>query len=160
MNPLSWDAPIVMVVAGLFVIVMCRANATYWVGRGLSSGVGRTRLAGMLRSPGYRRAARLLDRFGAPLVAACFLTVGMQTMVLLAAGFTKMRMSRYLPAVIIGCIAWALLYGTVGFIGFRALAALYRFSPGLTAAAVMAAAAAAVTAILVDRRTSRPAVAD
>ena len=40
MNPMEWDAPFSVIVAALFVIVMCRANATYWLGVLIARGAG------------------------------------------------------------------------------------------------------------------------
>lgn len=132
----EWPYP--LAVATLFVIVMLRANGTYWVGRGLRSGAGRTRLSRLVDSPGYLRAERLVARWGAPVVALCFLTVGVQTMVNLAAGATRMPMRRYLPAVTVGGIAWAFIYATVGFVTIEALVAVYRMSPVAFAILVLA----------------------
>jgi len=134
----SWPYP--LTVAALFVIVLVRANATYWVGRGARSGADRTRLHPLVSSPGFLRAERLLERWGAPLVTACFLTVGVQTVVNLAAGATRMSLRRYLPAVALGSAVWAVLYATVGFATFSAWQRLYQLSP---------AAAVVVVAVLV-----------
>ena len=114
MDPYTWDAPWFVIVGGLFVIVMLRANGTYWIGRLMEHGAHRTRLARLLDSPGYARALELVHRWGAPVVSASFLTIGVQTLVNLAAGATRMPLTRYLPAVALGGVAWALIYGTVG----------------------------------------------
>lgn len=74
----------------------------------------------------------MIERFGAPVVAVSFLTVGLQTVVNLAAGTTGMSARRYVPALILGGSLWALIYSTVGLIGFRALAMAYAAAPGLT----------------------------
>ncbi|MGA4668280.1 DedA family protein [Propionibacteriaceae bacterium Y1923] len=132
MNPYSWNAPWFIVACGLFVIVMLRANGTYWLGRGISAGTSRTKYASLLDSAGYHRAQSWLDRWGAPVVSACFLMVGVQTLVLLAAGVGRMSMRRFMPAVVLGCILWALLYSTIGFVGISAVMALYAYSPVLT----------------------------
>lgn len=128
-DPTSWNLPFGIVVAALFVIVMLRGNATYLLGRGIAAGASRTRAAKLMESKHYATGAGWVNRWGAPAVALCFLTVGLQTMVLLAAGITRMPLRRYLPAVIIGCILWAFLYGTVGMIGFHAVALLWSRSP-------------------------------
>lgn len=138
-NPFDWNAPWFIVAGGLFVIVMLRANGTYWLGRGISAGTSHTRYAKLLSTPGYVKAQNWLERWGPPVVTVSFLTVGVQTLVNLAAGVGRMSMRRYLPAVIVGSVLWALLYSTIGFVGFAAVAALYRFSPAL----------AVVTAVLV-----------
>ncbi|MDO5676907.1 MAG: VTT domain-containing protein [Propionibacteriaceae bacterium] len=139
-DPTSWDAPFAVVVATLFVIVMLRGNATYLLGRGIAAGARRTRAAKLMESKHYATGAKWLNRWGAPAVAFCFLTVGLQTMVLLAAGITRMPLRRYLPAVIIGCIMWAFLYGTVGMIGFKAIGLLWAQSPWLVLALALLAA--------------------
>lgn len=128
-NPLNWDAPYLLIVGALFVIVMCRANATYWVGRLVARGMERTRVATVMESPGYRRATVTLNRWGAPVVSASFLTIGFQTLVNLSAGATRMPLPRYLPAVSIGCLMWAFLYGTVGYAGAEAVGMLWQRNP-------------------------------
>lgn len=151
MNPLEWDAPWFVVSTGLFVIVMLRANGTYWFGRLLERGARRTRAARVMSSPGYARAVERLNRWGAPVVSLSFLTLGVQTLVNLAAGATRMPLQRYLPAVTVGCVVWALVYGTVGMIGFQTVALLWRRSPVLTLA-LGGLLAAGVTAVIVRRR--------
>lgn len=44
MNPLTWDAPKIVVYLALFCIVFCRSQATYWIGRGLIVGLSHSRL--------------------------------------------------------------------------------------------------------------------
>lgn len=146
-NPLTWDAPYFVVAAGLFVIVMLRANATYWLGRGMAAGAERTRLAKLLESKHYANATRWLARWGAPAISLSFLTVGIQTVINLAAGMTRMPMRRYLPAVTVGCVLWAFLYATVGFIGWAAVVRLWTLSPAALVAVLVVAAAGIVWAV-------------
>lgn len=47
-------------------------------------------------------------------VPLSFLTVGIQTAVNASAGISRMSLKRYLPAVTVGCLIWALIYSTVG----------------------------------------------
>ncbi|MGA4507626.1 DedA family protein [Propionibacteriaceae bacterium G1746] len=131
MNPLEWNAPWFIIAAALFVIVMLRANGTYWLGRGLAARTSRSRFAHLLSTPGYQRAARWLERWGAPVVTLSFLTVGVQTLVNLSAGVGRMPLRRYLPAVTVGCVLWALLYSTVGLLTWESFWALHRYSPVL-----------------------------
>ena len=144
MDPTTWNLPFPALVVALFVIVMLRANGTYWLGRLGSAGARRTRLARLLDSPGYLRATERIDRYGPPVVALSFLTIGFQTVANLAAGVTVMRLRHYLPAVVIGSAAWALLYATLGTVGLDLFSRLYAFSPfaaiGLVVAAVLAIA--------------------
>lgn len=155
MDPTQWDAPFPIIVGALFVIVMARANATYWVGRFLNRGASHTRARALLESPGYQRAVDRLHRWGAPVVTFSFLTVGVQTMINLAAGATRMPLRRYLPAVSVGCVIWALIYGTVGFIGFQALALLWERAPILTVVIAVLLIGALVTFVVWRVREAR-----
>ncbi len=129
MNPLEWDMPKLLVYAVLFCIVFLRASATYALGRGLIAGASRVKATAKMQGERYQHASRLVERYGAPVISVCFLTVGLQTMVLLAAGGLRMPLRRFLPALGVGSVLWALLYGTVGFVGFRALQMVWEFSP-------------------------------
>ncbi|MFT3875013.1 MAG: VTT domain-containing protein [Propioniciclava sp.] len=129
LNPMTWDAPYPVIVGVLFVIVMCRANGTYWLGRLAARGAERTRIASVMASPRYQDAVGQLNRWGAPLVSVSFLTIGFQTLINLGAGATRMPLVRYLPAVTVGCVMWAFLYGTAGSVGFEVLARLWETHP-------------------------------
>ncbi|AVM64498.1 MULTISPECIES: DedA family protein [Dietzia] len=120
------EQPFALAFSTLFVIVMLRANATYWLGRGALRG-GRLsgRFAHRLEGPTMQRAQRLSARYGVIAVPLSFLTVGVQTAINFSAGFTVMPLRRYLPAVTVGCVLWALLYSTVGMVGWAAIAPLW-----------------------------------
>jgi membrane protein DedA with SNARE-associated domain len=68
-------------------------------------------------------------RWGAPVVTVSFLTIGIQTLVNLAAGVMRMPLRRYIPALIVGSILWAVLYATVGFATFAGWRRVYQLSP-------------------------------
>lgn len=120
------EQPFGIAFATLFVIVMLRANATYWLGRGaLNGGKLSERFAHHLEGRVMQRAQLLSARFGVIAVPLSFLTIGVQTAINFSAGFTLMPLRRYLPAVIVGCVLWALLYSTVGMVGWSALTALW-----------------------------------
>ena len=70
----------------LFVIVMLRANATYWLGRGAAAGGRRWRKSEGEGSPAWQRARALVNRWGPIAVVLCFFTVGIQTAVNATAG--------------------------------------------------------------------------
>ncbi len=123
----------------LFLIVMARANATYWIGRGAAAGTRRLRRLEE-PSPRWRRAQRLVHRWGPVAVALCFLTVGVQTAVNATAGVARMPVRRYLPAVTVGSVIWAGLYATVGLAAARAwLAAAARWPATMTVLALLLA---------------------
>lgn len=120
------EQPFGIAFATLFVIVMLRANATYWLGRGaLRGGKVSRRAAHHLEGPHMQRAQLLAARYGVIAVPLSFLTIGVQTAINLGAGFTRMPLRRYLPAVVVGCLLWALLYSTVGMVGWAAFATLW-----------------------------------
>lgn len=121
--------PFPLAVGALFVIVLLRAGATYALGRAARSGASKTRVQHLISSPRFVRAQQLIERWGAPIVVLSFLTVGFQTVANLAAGVGKMPLRRYLPALAIGGLIWAVLYATVGLITLTALAHLYEISP-------------------------------
>ena len=139
----GWPFP--LAVGVLFVIVLLRAGGTYALGRAAHAGAERTRFARLIASPRFARAQRQVTRWGAPVVVASFLTVGIQTVVNLAAGVARMPLRRYLPALVIGGALWALLYAGVGFATVAALRRLYELSPAgaVAAGALLLAALAA-----------------
>lgn len=128
-DPTTWEIPFAITVSIMFCIVMARANGTYWLGRGIARGAQRTRMARLMETRHYATGARWLNRWGAPAVSISFLTIGIQTMVNLAAGVTRMPLRRYLPAVTVGCIMWAFIYSTIGFAGFIGIQKLWAVSP-------------------------------
>jgi membrane protein DedA with SNARE-associated domain len=138
MDPTRWDAPFPVIAAALFVIVMARANGTYWLGRLGASGARRTRLGRAMESPGYERATRRINEYGAPVITLSFLTIGFQTLANLAAGATRMPMGRYLPAVTVGAVLWALLYATLGTVGVDLFGRLWSVSPLLAIGSLVA----------------------
>ncbi|AQP44591.1 DedA family protein [Tessaracoccus flavus] len=155
-DPTSWEAPYAVVVIALFFIVMARANATYWLGRGITRGAERTRVRRLLESRHYATATRWLNRWGPPAVSVSFLTIGIQTMVNLAAGVTRMPLRRYLPAVTVGCIMWAFIYATIGFAGFVGIQRLWATSPA-TVLVLGAVLVAGVTWSVLRREQATPA---
>ncbi len=154
MDPTQWGAPFEAVVAALFCIVLLRANATYWAGRLVARGANRTRAARWMNTQSYQRAVERINRWGAPAVSVSFLTIGVQTVINLAAGATRMPLTRYLPASVVGSIAWAFLYGTVGFVGFEALAVLWQHSPAVAVLAGLVALAGLAWFVLRQLRSA------
>lgn len=145
--------PFWAVYAVAFCIVMARAQATYWLGRGVARGMGGTRVAHLLASP---RAFRVIDRvhrWGPPAVTVSFLTVGVQTAVNLAAGYLRMPFGRYLVAMTFGCLLWAAVWTTVGTAVVYGAILLFLLHPAALAAAGVLLAG--VTAWLLHRRRAR-----
>ncbi|MEK6345041.1 MULTISPECIES: VTT domain-containing protein [Curtobacterium] len=149
------DLPFWPLVATLLVIVFCRAQATYWLARLAVSGASRSRWGRWLDSAAVRRGSALLDRFGLPVVSVSFLTVGLQTVLNAAAGVARVPWWRYTVAMLIGCVAWALVYATVGLALFWAVLAAFAGSPwGVVAIALVVAAGGVGWVVLRRRRGS------
>src|SRR5689334_482736 len=140
--------PFGIAVVALFVIVLLRAQATYWIGRGVIAGALRTRFAGRLSGPRFTRAIALLNRYGPPVVTVSFLTVGFQTVANAAAGLIRMPWIRYTIAMVIGCVMWALIYATIGFAALDAALALATHSPWLLVAVIALLVAVVVVVVV------------
>ncbi|MFE3662416.1 DedA family protein [Streptomyces sp. NPDC059164] len=147
---------IALAAGALYVIVLLRAGGTFAVGWLAGAGARRGRFAARTSSAKFRRAERAIQRWGAPVVAVSFLTVGFQTAANFLAGSMRMPLSRYLPALFAGGAAWALIYATAGFGFLKALGRLFaeRTAYGVSAVAVLLL----VVAVVVYRRRRAVAV--
>ena len=148
----SWleGKPFAITFAVLFCIVLLRAQATYWLGRGVTAGVLHTRWADRISGPRTTKAIASLNRYGPPLVTVSFLTIGFQTVVNAAAGLIRMPWVRYTIAMLIGCVAWALIYATVGFAAVEAGIALATHSPWMLVAVVLLVVAVVVAIVILS----------
>ncbi|WP_278360447.1 DedA family protein [Thermobifida fusca] len=135
--------PFWVVYLSLLGIVFARAQATYWLGRGLGAGVYRSRL-GQRIGPRLEHAENLINRYGPPAVTLSFLTIGIQTAVNLTSGAMRMRFVRYLIAMFVGCLAWAAIYSLGGMAVLAAWWGLFLHSPWAATAAAAAVIAAVV----------------
>jgi membrane protein DedA with SNARE-associated domain len=90
-----------------------------------------------MAKPRFARMQQTVARWGAPVVTLSFLTVGIQTLVNLAAGVMRMPLRRYLPALTVGAILWAFLYATVGFATFAGWRRVYELSPAVAIASLV-----------------------
>lgn len=152
----SWleGKPFAITFAVLFAIVLLRAQATYWLGRGVTAGVLHTRFASTLTNPRTTKAIASLHRWGPPLVTMSFLTIGFQTVVNAAAGLIRMPWVRYTIAMVIGCVAWALIYSTIGIAAVEGAIALAAHSPWALAGVIFLVLVV-VAAVMVTRRRRR-----
>jgi membrane protein DedA with SNARE-associated domain len=106
------ELPFWQAFAALWAIVMARSNATYWVGRGAIAGWRHHRPA--QKQANQARAEALVRRLGPAAVALSYLTIGIQTTIHLTAGLLRMPQRYYVPAAVVGSMAWAALYATIG----------------------------------------------
>lgn len=146
----GWPLPAAIGV--LFVIVLLRAGGTYALGRGSRAGVKRLMERRGRMAPQLARAETVIERFGAPVVALSFLTVGFQTAVNLAAGVLRMPLVKYLPALVVGGAMWATLYGVLGLATVNAIISAAQRDP---AAAVLSALAVVALLVLIEFATRR-----
>lgn len=144
------DLPIAAAFTLLWLIGTLRAGATYALGRGARRASARgERVRTFLQRPEVARAERAVERFGAPAVTLCFLTVGIQTAVNLAAGALRMPLRRYVPALLVGTAIWATIYVTVG---LTVLSAVWGGRPWLLVVALAVVVAAVIVGRVVRRR--------
>lgn len=161
MNPLDWSFPVAVTWLILFGIILARAGGTYLLGRLARNGIRRIdRVDRLMSGRKYRKAEAMINRYGSPVIALSFLTVGLQTVLNLAAGTSGMSARRYIPALVVGGSAWALVYSTVGFLGFQALAKAYALAPGLTVGLVACFVLAIAGLIIGLKRKDDPAKVD
>ncbi len=114
--------PIEVALAFMWVVGIVRTSIVYALGALAAEGGARLdRIRKAMDSPLYRKARRLINRWGVVAVPLCFLTVGLQTAVIITTGFTKMPLRRGVPAMLLGTFIWACVYTTIGFAILAAL---------------------------------------
>ncbi|MDI3330235.1 MAG: VTT domain-containing protein [Micrococcus sp.] len=143
---MDWIAslPIGWAILLFWTMAIIRSTTTYALGRGIAAGAEHTSLRRYLAGPVYLRAMRFVDRWGPWAVPLCFMTVGLQTAVIGAAGITRMRWRRFIPAMLLGSLLWGIIYGTVGMAVVWAVITTALASPWAAAALVLALAGVVV----------------
>lgn len=151
---LSWieSLPLVWAILFFWLVAIIRTSVIFGLGRAAAEGSRRSLgfVQRVMESPVYLRAAAFVNRWGVLAVPACFLTIGFQTAVILTTALTRMPLSRWIPAMLVGTFIWGCIYGTVG------MAVVYAWlaNPWITAAVVLAVGLAV---FLVHRLTRRSA---
>lgn len=114
--------PIEVALAFMWVVGIVRTSIVYALGALAAEGGARLdRIRKAMDSPLYRKARAFINRWGVIAVPLCFLTVGLQTAVIITTGFTKMPLRRWVPAMLVGTFIWACIYITIGFAILAAL---------------------------------------
>ncbi|MFJ6940658.1 DedA family protein [Streptomyces sp. NPDC101132] len=147
---------IALTAGALYVIVLLRAGGTFALGWLAGAGARRSRFAERISSAKFQRAERAIQRWGAPVVAVSFFTVGFQTAANFLAGSMRMPLSRYLPALFLGGAAWALIYATAGLGVLEVLARLFAEQTALGVSGVAALVLLACGIVAYRRRRSTP----
>lgn len=138
-----------------------RGQATYWIGRGIMSGATRSR-----RGPGWWRSARdrladtqssagrrVLEKAGLVAIPLAYLTVGLQSAIIFAAGLIRIPWHRFSLAQIPGAVAWATIYSTIGFAAWASVARA--LAGDWWPLALLAVVAVVVVVVFVVRRRRR-----
>ncbi len=108
----------------LFFGAVLRGQGTYWIGRGSAAGAAKrfhrapnwwVRVQDRVSSGTADRGRTTLERWGLVAIPLAYLTVGLQTAILLAAGLIRMRWGIFTVAQLPGAVAWATIYSTIGF---------------------------------------------
>lgn len=106
----------------MWVVGIVRTSIVYALGALAAEGGARLdRIRKAMDSPLYRKARAFINRWGVIAVPLCFLTVGLQTAVIITTGFAKMPLRRWVPAMLVGTFIWACIYTTIGFAILAAL---------------------------------------
>lgn len=138
-----------------------RGQATYWIGRGVMTGATRSqrgpawwqrtrrRLAEAETSAGHR----VIEKVGLVAIPFAYLTVGLQSAIILAAGLLQISWRKFSLAQIPGAAAWATIYSTIGFAAWVSVARA--LAGDWWPLAVLALAVAVIVGILMWRRNRR-----
>ena len=163
--PQAWgDFPVAATFVLFFFGAMVRGQATYWLGRVITeqslkrihpkSG-WRKAVHDWLQGDAVARGSGLVRRFGLAIVPFAYLTVGLQTVIIAAAGVLRINVLHFTLAQIPGSLAWAGIYTTTGFAVWAAAVSAAAGNPVVIA--VLAVLAVALVAYLVLRRRRREA---
>lgn len=151
----AWESfPFALALVFLWSIAMLRGQATYWLARTVTEQTlrrtnptqgWRARVHRWLAGDAMDRGRGAIERCGIATVPLCYLTVGLQTVVLASAGVLRMRWLRFTLAQSVGALAWGLIYSTIGFALWAALfTAAFEGGPGTVVAVAVVLALAIV----------------
>ncbi|VTR78837.1 hypothetical protein CHMI_03623 [Cellulomonas hominis] len=101
----------------------------------------RSQVQRLMRTGTARRGLALVHRWGPLAVTFAYLTVGLQSAVFVGSGLVRMPYLRFTVASVPGSVAWAVIWGTVGFAAVWAGVRLATASPWALAGVVVALAA-------------------
>ena len=157
----SGRVPFFWVFLFFFCGAMMRGQTVYWVARlGTTQALKRMRpkegvrlrIHQWLSADEAGRGRAVLNRWGLPAISFAYLTVGLQSMILAAAGVTRVKWHAFTLAQIPGACAWGLIYSTVGFAVWKAMwHAAVSGHPLITVAVVVVIVAAIVLLVYYER---------
>lgn len=160
------SAPFVAIFAFFFAVAFVRTQVTYWVARVVATQtLERTTPSNRLiaqaqawsTTPAARRGITTVNRWGVLAVPLSFCAIGTKTVVNAAAGLTRMPfVTRYLPALVVGCLVHATIYATIGWAAWTAALAAATGSPwGLAVVLGVAVLVVVALATALRRRAAR-----
>lgn len=124
------SAPFAVIFGFFFAVAFVRTLVTYGIarivaGQALDGTRSHNRVLARVHvwslTPRARRATAFVHRWGVLAVPMSFCAVGTKTVVNAAAGLTRMPFTtRYLPALVAGCLIHATIYATVGWAAWTA----------------------------------------
>ncbi len=161
------DGPFLGVYLLLFSVVALRSSATYGLGRyghylamkaKKPSGGFPLRIWSSVHSEKTTNAMDMLRRRGWVAIPICFLTVGVQTVICVAAGAIGMSLPTWIASAFAGWLAWAAIYSTIGFAVWGAAVSTAAGSPVGIAITVTVVVALLVYVVLVRPRKAAKAV--
>ena len=149
LESLHWVA----VIGFMWVVGIVRTSLVFSLGWLAQAGGSRCeKIQHLMDHHLYRRAQYFVNRWGVLAVPACFLTVGFQTAVILTTGFTRMPLSRWIPAMLVGTFMWGTIYATVG----MSVVWLWLENPQVAALVLALLAVVIITVKIRDRKRSMP----
>lgn len=151
--------PVWVIFVVLFLGALGRGQATYWLARAAcEQGVikhghrrWQIRARTVLNSESVHYGRRFVDRWGLAAIPLCYLTVGLQSLVLAGAGVLRIRWVRFSLAQLLGALTWAGIYTTIGWAMWQAAFSTAARSPW----ALGAVAAGSVVAVCTWRLRRR-----
>lgn len=145
-----------------FLGAMIRGQGTYWLGRIITEqSLKRTSpkegwrksVHDWLQGDSVGRGAAFIRKFGVAAVPFAYLTVGLQTLIIVAAGVMRINIVAFTIAQIPGALAWATIYTTVGFAVWGAVFGTIQGNPVFTALLVLMVAG--IVALVIRKRRRR-----
>lgn len=155
------EGPFALIYAFFLFGAFSRSSCTYGVGRYAhhlllkpdppTEGF-RGKICGWAQDPKTLQTMAMLRRRGWIAIPAAFLTVGVQTFVVVSAGLIGLSYPRFVLAAFPGWLAWAAIYSTIGFAMWKAAVAAAAASPAGIAAISMLTLGLGVYVVIKKRK--------
>ena len=150
----------------MFILGTLRGQGTYWIGRGASSAATHVgsdedteskwaKVKAWLNSDKTKTGRTLVHKIGVVAVPLSYLTVGLQTAVLAAAGLVRIQWWKFTIAQIPGAMAWATIYSGVGLAGWKAVIAVFTGDGIIPAIALVVLVTAAIVGVVFISKSIR-----